>query len=306
MARAKNISRSEARRRTREAQRADLMAAQADDPGDSDVEADDSTATATDATPAPRSKLFTLPHFREDIRALPQMFTTRRLLLLPLLLLAVGLAIALALPVIPTEAASVADLYLQFFFIPPALFTFFIAGFLAPRAAYLVGFVYGLVAAVTWTIALLGPGLSSTTTTTQGTNPDPLFLFANMIAIGVIYGTLAAAFAAWYRDFLRGMQERGRQRRAEQEIKDRTKRRDERQEARRVANAWRRVGQETDQTNTVRGKRYPARRIPAWPMCLTPCTGCGPPAGRAISDSDSTLSAITLTTSDSRSSLPST
>ena len=63
------------------------------------------------------------------------------------------------------------------------------------------------------------------------TSSEPIYVVGNMLLYGVVYGTLAAAFAAWYRDFLRGMQDRGKQRRAEQEAKERDRRRDERQEA---------------------------------------------------------------------------
>lgn len=56
-----------------------------------------------------------------------------------------------------------------------------------------------------------------------------------MLAIGMIYGTLAAALASWYREFLRGMQERGKQNRANKEVDERAKRAAERQEARKLA-----------------------------------------------------------------------
>jgi signal transduction histidine kinase len=214
---------------------AEAAAADAADAEDdaTDVAAGQGSAPAD--TAAPRTRLFTLPRFRDDFRALPTMFRTRRLLWVPLLLLLGGLALALVLPAIPTEVGTVADLYLQFFFIPPALFTFFIAGFVSPRASYMVGFIYGVIGGLIWSIAILGPGLTSAGSSVEPTTFDPPTVIINMLAIGVIYGTLAAAFAAWYRDFLRGMQERGRARRAEQEAKDRAKRRDERQEGRRVA-----------------------------------------------------------------------
>jgi hypothetical protein len=54
----------------------------------------------------------------------------------------------------------------------------------------------------------------------------------------LVFGTLAAGFAAWYRNFLKNMQKGGEQRRAAKasdELKARAKRRDDRQEARKVA-----------------------------------------------------------------------
>jgi hypothetical protein len=172
--------------------------------------------------------MFSLPNFREDIRALPGIFRSKKLLWVPLLLLLAGAALVLLLPTLPTDALAIADLYIQFFFIPPALFTFFVAGFIAPRASWLVGLLYGLIAGVLWFVTFVPPSRV----------PDAS-AFATQLGLlltnGALYGTFAAAFAAWYRDFLRGMQERGRARRADQEAKERAKRRDERQEARRVA-----------------------------------------------------------------------
>jgi hypothetical protein len=227
LARAKNTARATARRHTRETQRAELAAQEA---GESEQ-----TTDAPDKA-APRTSLFKVPNFREDIRLLPSLFKTRRLLWLPLGLLALGLALALVIDSLSADVANILELYLQFFFVPPALFVFFIAGFVAPRASYLVGFLYGIVAGTTWTIAILATGLAATPgTTTPTTSYDPLTVTLNMLGIGVVYGTLAAAFAAWYRDFLHGMQERSRQKRVEQEAKERAKRREERQEARKVA-----------------------------------------------------------------------
>lgn len=231
MARAKNISRSEARRRTREQMRSELLAA------DIDETTDISDDGATPAPPASRTRMFKFPNVREDLRALPQMFRTRRLLWVPLVLLVVGLALTLAIPGLAPEVASIAGIFVQFFFIPPALFTFFLAGFLATRASYLVGLLYGLLAGLLWSVVILGPGLGllSGSAPAADAGAEPPFIVLNMLLIGGLYGTLAAAFAAWYRDFLRGMQERGKLRRAEQEAKLRAQRRDERQESRRVA-----------------------------------------------------------------------
>jgi hypothetical protein len=224
LARAKNTCRSEARRRTRELTRAELLAAEGETV-DSPEMVDDGTAIAV---PAERPRMFKAPNVRADLKALPQMFRTKRLLWVPLVLLLVGLALTLAVPGLAPEAASIAALFVQFFFIPPALFTFFIAGFIAPRGSYLVGLIYGVLAGVMWTIAFVPPAALA--------EPSAFMAeFAGLVMTGALYGTLAAAFAAWYRDFLRGMQERGKVRRAEQEAKLRAQRRDERQESRRVA-----------------------------------------------------------------------
>lgn len=203
--------------------RAELVEAEVDDvqPGEPEAVAE-------------RPRLFRMPDLRADLLALPSILRSRRLLWLPLLLLLVGLILELVLRGLPTELGELAVLYNQFLFYPPALFVFFIAGFVAPRASYLIGFVYGLIAGVLWTLAAVAVASALGLSTDVGAGEVGSVL-AQMVISGVVYGTLAAAFAAWYRDFLRGMQERGKARRAEQEAKERAKRREERQEGRRVA-----------------------------------------------------------------------
>lgn len=180
---------------------------------------------------APRKPLFKSPRVREDLRALPQMFASRRLLWVPLGLLLIGFVVNFWAGAFTGDAAAIPALYVQFFFYPPALFTFFIAGYVAPRASYLVGLIYGLIAAGLWIAAILGPGM----TTPDGALPEtePGIVTVNMLMIGALYGTLAGAFAGWYRDFLKGMREKGAQRRAEREQQERIKRRQSRREARR-------------------------------------------------------------------------
>ena len=169
-----------------------------------------------------------MPNIREDIRLLPSLFVSRKLLFIPFLLLVIGLVATRVLPNLNADSSNIAGFFIQFFFLPPALFTFFLAGFLAPRASYLVGFLCGVLAAVFWFIAFVNPA----------DVPDAgsfLATLGSVLASGIVYGTLAAALAAWYRDFLRGMQERGRQRRAQQETLVRAKRKEEVREARRLA-----------------------------------------------------------------------
>ena len=62
------------------------------------------------------------------------------------ILLLGGFAAILIAPGMTAEVQGILLLYVQFFFIPPALFTFFIAGFVAPRASYLFGLAYGVIA----------------------------------------------------------------------------------------------------------------------------------------------------------------
>jgi hypothetical protein len=199
----------------------------------------DEVVDAASTEPAPRRPAFRMPNIRADIRALPSIFRSKPILFVPLVLLLVGLPlyILIAQGRLSPDISGLAGYYVQFFFLPPALFTFFIAGFFAPRASYLVGFIYGLIAGVIWTSGFLIVGVPAQDSGQTATPLvlDPPLVLMNMLVVGVLYGTLAAALAAWYRDFLRGIQERGRARRAASEMNERAKRRDQRQEARRVA-----------------------------------------------------------------------
>lgn len=233
LAREKNTSRAEARRRTRVTLRADQV-------DGAEIEGDEGPDFVDSAAPPEpvRKPLFKMPNIREDLRALPSIIRSRPILFLPLVLLLVGLGIFLVLPGLAPDIAGIAGYYIQFFFAPPALFTFFIAGFFAPRASYLIGFIYGLIAAVVWSIAILVVGRSAVIdpAAPQSTTPlDTPMVILNMLVIGVLYGTLAGALAGWYREFLRGIQERGKARRAVKEVDERARRREERAEARRVA-----------------------------------------------------------------------
>lgn len=225
MARAKNTSRSEARRRTREQTRAEIAETQEPEDGGEVV--------------APKRKplLFQWPDIRSDIRYLPFMFRTRRLLWLPFGLLLVGFVMALAFNVIPAEYQQWALLYFQYFFAPQALFTYFIGGFVATRASYLIGFLLGLMTGVLWSFVLAANTLSTAATPDSGLpqGTDLLQTIGTVLVASMVLGTFAAGFAGWYRDFLRGMQNRSKERQAQREQELKAKRAADRQEARRAA-----------------------------------------------------------------------
>lgn len=229
MARAKNTSRSEARRRTREQTRAEVAAEQEPEDGGEVVDA-----------PAPRRRpmLFQWPDIRADVKALPDMFRTRRLIWLPFILLAVGFVLALAFNLLPAEVEQWALLYFQYFFAPQALFTYFIGGFLATRASYLVGFILGLLTGVMWSVVLAANTISTPATPDTAGLPsgtDLLQTIGTVLVASMVLGTFAGGFAGWYRDFLRGMQNRSKDRQAQKEQDLKAKRAADRQEARRAA-----------------------------------------------------------------------
>ena len=93
-------------------------------------------------------------------------------------------------------------------FLPYGLLPFFLAGFVAPRAAYLVGLLLGTLNGVLLLVyAFTRPAPSGVTDLA----PAALSFAGVAIASGAIF----SAFASWYRRFLRGSQERARARREE-------------------------------------------------------------------------------------------
>lgn len=212
--------------------RAELAAEQQ---ADDDALAEDiSTGTTTTTAPRRRGMLFQWPDVRADIKALPDMFLrTRRLLWLPFVLVGVGFALAMLFGALPAQIQQYALLYFQYFFAPQALFTYFIGGFLAPRGSYLIGLILGTLTGVLWSLVLLiNPTATSDTATQLG---DTASTIGTVIVASMVLGLFAAGFAGWYRDFLRGMQTRSRERQMQRENEAKLKRRDERQEARRAA-----------------------------------------------------------------------
>lgn len=207
MARAKNTSRAEARRNYREQVRAVGPDAMVDD---------DLVAEA--AVPQRRPSMFRMPNVRDDIRQLPEMFRTRRLLWLPFIMLFVTFVVALLWiqGVLPADLGWLVSLAVELLLRPTGLFVFFIGGFLAPRASWLVGAILGIIDGILW--ALLGFLVPGSTVTTDGqlqTNGSPLTAADAIvfILVATVVGILAASFAAWYRNFLRSSQERARQNR---------------------------------------------------------------------------------------------
>lgn len=245
MARAKNTARGEARRRARLEARAELEAAREQ----AAAQEEDARAVSSDSPAVePRRSAFRLPNFRQDIRDLPQVFRSRRAMAIPPLMLVVGFALQLGSDagVIPTRYgvpmplaangwisfAELALLYVQLFFLPPTLLTFFLAGYLAPRASWLVGLVLGVLSAMLWGVVLTVHPLGAAALM-DGQSGDLLAVVGYFFVLSVGYGTFAAAAAAWYRDLLRRMRDQGIARRTEREARERAKRREQRQDDRR-------------------------------------------------------------------------
>lgn len=236
MARAKNTDRAEARRRHREQTRTvDIEAADADI-----VEA------APQQTSGGMRGMFRIPtraDIREDIRTFPQLLLHTRKLWIPYVMLLVSFVLAVLLTqgttvngevtgtVFPAGISGIVSMYVTLTLPPTALFVFFIGGFLAPRASYLVGATLGILDGILWSLLfLISPsgsqqvqnGITGTQPTAEAHAPA-LADYALIMLFAIVVGVLAAGFASWYRSFLRQSQERARQNRIAREQQQRLK-----------------------------------------------------------------------------------
>jgi hypothetical protein len=196
--------------------------------GEPDVEATDSPAAQ--AAAAPRSQLFKIPNVMEDVRALPEMFRTKRTLWIPFLVLIAAFVVALGLPYdgLDSGIVSLLLLFFQMAFLPQGLIVYFVGGFLAPRAAYLVGFLLGLLNTVLLGLFVV---IRSDFFLQAGGDPSqpaptPGDILPVLVGYALIIGPLAAAFAAWYRGFLNRMNANSSARRAEREAEAKRKNRE--------------------------------------------------------------------------------
>ncbi|MEZ4597923.1 MAG: hypothetical protein R3C32_14565 [Chloroflexota bacterium] len=209
MARAKDTSRAEARRKYREQVRA----------------AEDGTLVQTppadEQPPAPRPSMFRMPNVREDLRI--------RRACSGCVACCGSRSSCCSRPSwsrcsgsggLPADLGWLVSLAVELLLRPTGLFVFFIGGFLAPRASYLVGAVLGIIDGILW--ALLGFLVPGSTVTADGklVTTGPALTLADAIVfilVATVVGILAASFAAWYRNFLRSSQERARQNRIARE-----------------------------------------------------------------------------------------
>ena len=203
MARAKRTTRAEARRRYRAEQGLPDEATALDDADDSDA----TTPRQTRTTPDQGGRLgigtalrmsFRPLDIRGDLQALPRL-ARNKALLIPVLLPVGSSAFFLAVHPQPTGAdpeTVIATFLFQYFIQTPAIGGVFIAGFLAPRASWLLGVIVGLVSAACYSGLVLSGALGTSTTTT------PTEVVTAAFAISPVMGALFASAAAWYRRFL--------------------------------------------------------------------------------------------------------
>jgi hypothetical protein len=235
LARAKNTDRAEARRRFREARAAEVAtsrrAAGLEDEDEELIDPVTGRAVVRDEPEEVAPKRagrsgFRMPDVRRDLADLPQLFRDKRLLYIPFALLLIAFLAGLALTqdvITDPQLTQVIATFVQFTLPPSSLLLFFLGGFIAPRSSYLIGLLLGIFDGVLYELLLIStPGVRIVG---EGTPVDTtvIQLTATSITVGIVYaiiiGTVGAAFAAWYRNFLRSSQDRARQSRLERDAK---------------------------------------------------------------------------------------
>ena len=164
MARAKRTERAEARRRYRAASAAPLT----DDATDVDASAATATTKAKPTSSGSSKSASQVPpgrvgfsqafrlsfrpmHVRQDVAALPWIATHTHALWVP-----VAITLASTLVIIGTNGQGTIGQFMFAYFIQtPAIGGVFIAGFLAPRASWLLGALVGFIAAICYSILVL-------------------------------------------------------------------------------------------------------------------------------------------------------
>ncbi|HXX60897.1 MAG TPA: hypothetical protein VEI48_06375 [Candidatus Sulfotelmatobacter sp.] len=205
MARAKRTARADARRRYRAAQ---APAADTED----DAPASRDVAQPAVSTGGGLLGMFGgvhLPDFRGDLLAMPDVVRTTRTLWAAFALGLVAVAAGLTFPL---NDPGLTGLVLPLFIQAPGI-PVLVGGFVAPRGAWLIGGVIGLLQA----LGLLAAIYRSTPGAIDGSE----VLVA--LVSGAVLGTLFGGLAAWYRRWLRTMGARNaaaREERAKQQRRD--------------------------------------------------------------------------------------
>ena len=205
MARAKRTDRADARRRYRATQ------APVEDQDDDDDERDAAPAAST-GSGGGLLGLFGgihLPNVREDLLAMPEVVRTTRTLWGAF---ALGLFAIVAGLTFPLNDPGLTGFLLPLFIQAPGI-PVLVGGFVAPRGAWLVGGVIGLMQS----LGLLAAILRATPGSIDGNQ------VVVALASGVILGILFGGLASWYRRWLRTMNARNaavRAERAKQQRRD--------------------------------------------------------------------------------------
>jgi hypothetical protein len=208
VARAKRTDRAEARRRYRAAAAATDTPDETEDEAPSTASAkskgaSSSSSSASKPVPGQRMSLgqafraaIRPVHVREDLAALPWIAVHTKALWVPLLI-----TVAATVAVIITNGTDFVSAFLFAYFVQtPAIGGVFIAGFLAPRASWLLGVIVGFVAAVGYTIFIVvSTSRGTVALPTPGAAQDAI---VSAFLLSPLLGAFFASAAAWYRRFL--------------------------------------------------------------------------------------------------------
>jgi hypothetical protein len=205
VARAKRTARADARRRYRAEHNLPDEATLDDEPtssGEARGATTSGTAKRTPDTPARMGigeafrASFRPLDIRGDVAALPYLAFRTKALWIPLALV-LGSTIAFAV----TSGQDIVTQFLFAYFVQtPAIGGVFIAGFLAPRASWLLGVIVGLVSAACYSILILTVFSAVVAASPiQGIARDAIL---SSFVLSPLMGAFFAAAAAWYRRFL--------------------------------------------------------------------------------------------------------
>jgi hypothetical protein len=204
VARAKRTQRAEARRRYRVATTTDPAT---DAFEDEEPEAR-STGARGDAPAKPTATTVRMGfvdaikksihpiHVRDDFSALPAIAVHSPALWAPLLI-----TIASTAAVIVTAGGTISQFLFAYFIQTPAIGGVFLAGFLAPRASWLLGVIVGLVSAACYAFIVFFYPLTIAATLPP-TSDQARDVAISAFILSPIVGGFFAAGAAWYRRFL--------------------------------------------------------------------------------------------------------
>ena len=204
MARAKRTQRAEARRRNRAAAADPAFEVDEDAPSPATAPRGPQPSAKTPATPqrmgfsaAFRAAIRPL-NVRADLAALPWIATHTHALWVPL-----AITLASTVAIIATHGGDISMFMFAYFIQTPAIGGVFIAGFLAPRASWLLGAIVGLFSAICYSVLVLAYPTTIYATAAPPTQAQAQEVALSAFILSPIIGAFFAAGAAWYRRFLR-------------------------------------------------------------------------------------------------------
>ncbi len=135
---------------------------------------------------------------RGDLQALPQIALRTKALWVPILLTLLSAVLYVVVrPEGRTDIGAIVTIFMfQYFLQTPAIGGVFIAGFLAPRASWLLGVIVGLVSAACYSYL----GLAGYVGIATNARAEDVVVAAFIMS--PIMGAIFASAAAWYRRFL--------------------------------------------------------------------------------------------------------